>query len=61
MWIHRARSDYRLLAVGLLDNAIDVDWAEKHSGRCIQENHNAITTRRDMRMVETGHRMFVAI
>ena len=52
----------RLFAVRLLINyAIDVNWAQEHSGSFVQKNYDTITARRDVCMISSGHRIFVPI
>jgi hypothetical protein len=51
-----------LFAVRLLINyAIDVNWAQEHSGAFVQKNYDTITARRDVCMISSGHRIFVPL
>ena len=50
-----------LLAVRLLDNAINVDRAENYSGAFVQKHNHKITTWREVRIILAGHRIFMSI
>ena len=52
---------YRLLAVCLLDHAIDVKRAKDSSGALIIVNDNSITSRRDMGVIGRRNRILVTI
>lgn len=52
---------YRLLAVWLLDNRIDVEWTQNVHCSFVINNDHSIASWSDKRMVHGRHRILMAV